>query len=147
MHSSAEYLSQSMHDKKIFRFTNAMRNPFPGTTSYQVCGHAVELLYMFGNYLERYPTKQGKEISTGFIERFTKFAYGEAPWDQYFPGERKIAVADGRLGWVTRTREEDERISKDDELGERRYAQWDMIGEVLAPLNAKGLIRLNLILI
>lgn len=104
------------------------------------------MLYFFGNFLDRFPTKRGREISLEFVTRFTKFAYGLEPWAQHVPEERKIAIADGHLGWITRTREEDERISKDDEMGERRYAQWDIIGEVIRDLDHQAdRIRANLL--
>jgi hypothetical protein len=41
------------------------------------------------------------------------------------------------MGWVTRTRAEDEEISISDEMGERRYAQWDILGEVLRSLGER----------
>lgn len=141
MHELSEYLSQPYVNKKIYRYTNAMRNPFPGSNNYQVCGHFIDLLYAFGNFLDRFPTDRGRELSLGFVDRFTKFAYGQEPWEQYLPNERKIAVADGRVGWVTRTREEDERISKDDEMGERRYAQWDIIRKVLGSMSTQDADR------
>ena len=146
MYRLAETLSQPVYNKKVYRYTNTVRNPFPGSAAYQVSGHAVDLLYFFGNYIDRFATQRARETSIGFVTRFIRFAYGEAPWDQYTPEERKIAVADGRVGWVTRTREEDERISKDDEIGERRYAHWDVLGEVLGSLGDEAdRIRSNLI--
>lgn len=157
MHELAEYLSEAPSSskngkkKKIFRYTNTMRNPFPGSNNYQVCGHAIEMLYVFGNLLDRFPTDHGRELSLGFVDRFIKFAYGEEPWGQYVVEnrERNIAVADGRMGWVERTREEDERISRDDELGKRRYAQWDVIGEIFRELNVDDSerARKNLVLV
>jgi hypothetical protein len=146
MHALANALSQPSVGKKVYRFTNTIRNPFPGSPAYQTCGHAVDLLYMFGNYLERFPTKRQREISIGFVERFTKFAYGMKPWEQYEPELKHIAVADGHLGWVTRTRDEDERVSKDDEIGERRYAQWDILAEVFESLGDQvDKVRSNLL--
>lgn len=147
MHALANSLiSNPLAHKKVYRYTNTIRNPFPGSNTYQVCGHAVDLLYMFGNYLERFSTKRQRDISIEFVHRFSRFAYGLDPWEQYLPGEQKIAVVDGHAGWVTRTRAEDEEISKNDEMGERRYAQWDILGEVLRSLGERSdRIRANLL--
>ncbi|KAM6520250.1 hypothetical protein FALCPG4_013799 [Fusarium falciforme] len=128
----------AISNKKFYRYTLSLRNPFPGSTFSNVLGHHfVELIYQFMMYTERFPLQKQRDISLGFVKKWTAFAYGEEPWTPY-TSEEAIAVADSREGWVVRTRDEDLERSAQDEGGQRRYEQWEVLDEVCQALGGQA---------
>lgn len=90
---------------------------------------------------ERFPTQHYIDMSVDFGRALTRFGAGLEPWDEFRVGdneEEKIAVVDGREGWVVRTRKQDERVSGLDECGKRRYAQWELLADALMEAMASG---------
>ncbi|KAE9367251.1 alpha/beta-hydrolase [Stipitochalara longipes BDJ] len=126
--------------KKIYRYNNALRNPFPGTPYYGVAGHHfVELAFQFLNFCERYPHPKLVDVSVEFARRLVVFANGREPWEEFEirDGER-IAVVNSGRGWRTYTREEDERVGNLEEEGGRRYAVWEALGTVYEQARGRG---------
>lgn len=135
-HTLARVLAaQETHSRKVYRYSYALSNPFPGSMcSFSPGHHFVEILFVFLTLLDRYPThrqnwaaRQAKETA----RRWITFANGGEPWQPYTfstqPGndnDSLIAVCDDLRGWTVRTVEEDERVSRDDPWGERRYHAW-----------------------
>jgi hypothetical protein len=133
-HKLATSLSLSSN-KKVYRYTLTMRNPFPGSDLYQIPGHHfIDLLYLFRTLRDRYSRTKDKEISDEFGKRWLAFGAGKEPWDEYKEGEEKIMVVSGREGWVVKSREVDEVESKEAEEGERRYRCWEVLGDVMRDL-------------
>ena len=130
-HNIAKSLTQST--KKIYRYTISLRNPFPGSIFSEVLGHHfVDLVYMFMTLLERFPRERQRLASVDFARYWITFANGLPPWPAFtLEDGEKIAVADSREGWVLRTRQEDVERSRDDEGGERRYHQWEVLADIL----------------
>ncbi|KAH8813305.1 Alpha/Beta hydrolase protein [Xylogone sp. PMI_703] len=129
---------EGAHKRKVYRYNLALRNPFPGSTYYQVPGHHfVDILFLFGTFRFRYPTQKLIDISTEFMRRWLKFGAGEQPWDEYIvgdsnnPEDEKIMIINSSVGFELRTRKEDEEKSKESEEGERRYKQWEVLREVM----------------
>lgn len=89
-------------------------------------------------FTERFPLQKQRDISLGFVKKWTAFAYGEEPWTPYTSEEEAIAVADSREGWVVRTRDEDLERSAQDEGGQRRYEQWEVLDEVCQALGGQA---------
>lgn len=67
--------------------------------------------------------------------RWIKFAHGQAPWKAFTLKDQIVAVVDGPLGWMERTREVDERLSKKSEEGQRRYQAWEILDDALRKLD------------
>jgi hypothetical protein len=125
--------------KKLFKYNNALRNPFPGTPYYGVAGHHfIELGFQFMTLQERYPHPKLTEISTEFARRLIMFANGKAPWEEFEVREQRVAVVSSGKGWRTYTREEDEALEPMEEEGGRRYEVWEALDEVFTELKAKG---------
>jgi carboxylesterase type B len=96
----------------------ALSNPFPGHPDSRIAGpHAVEMLFLFNTLQERYPAHRDNfyaRQATETARRWIAFANGKEPWERYHAEEGKTAIFDDLVGWETRKREEDERISQDD---------------------------------
>jgi hypothetical protein len=117
--------------KKIYRYTQTVRNPFPGGLLHQIpAHHFIETMFLFGTLRHRYPSQRLKELSDEYGRRWIKFTYGLSPWEEYAEDE-KIVVIEGRAGFDLRSRREDEEKSGLAEEGERRYKGWEAIWEVM----------------
>ncbi|KAF5006574.1 hypothetical protein FDECE_7049 [Fusarium decemcellulare] len=135
-HNMSKKLATS--NKQFYRYTLSLRNPFPGSIFSNVLGHHfVELIYQFMMFTERFPLQKQREISLGFVQKWTAFAYGQEPWTPYTGEDETIAVADSLEGWIVRTRVEDLERSAQDEGGQRRYKQWEALDEVFQGLDGK----------
>ncbi|KAK6512871.1 hypothetical protein TWF506_009035 [Arthrobotrys conoides] len=129
--------------QRVFRYQFNLPNPWPGTPFSYVSGHHfVEMFYQFMTFRERYPThrsnfyqRQSEEMARLWIA----FANGKDPWEEYNEQTGyKIQICDDINGWHSRTREEDAERSKDEQWGERRYKQWDLITEGFENLEKEG---------
>lgn len=143
-HKIARALART--NKRVYRYTLSLRNPFHGSIFGNVLGHHfVDLLYQFMTLLERYPEERQKTASIQFARYWLQFGNGNAPWpefkvDDMMNGEKGnqhhidddeiIAVADSREGWVVRSRRKDEDLSQLAEGGPRRYRQWEVLEEI-----------------
>lgn len=131
----AHALSSSANHR-IYRYQVCLSNPFPGSMFSYVAGHHfVEILYLFMTYLERYPTHRNNffaEVAKALARKWIGFANGKAPWAEFREENGwKIAVFDDLRGIDVRSKEQDERIGKEDVWGERRYEGWEMIRQAL----------------
>jgi hypothetical protein len=129
----------SLGSKKVYRYTQTLRNPFQGSLLHQIPGHHfVEVLYLFQTLVERYPSQKLKDISEQYGKRWISFAAGEEPWEEHKldggEGDGKIMVINGRTGFEVRSRYNDEVESKISEEGERRYAGWEVTREIMEAL-------------
>jgi hypothetical protein len=129
-------LPPSPTKKKIYRYTQTYRNPFPGSTLYQIPGHHfIDMLFLFGTLRERYPSQKLRDLSDEFGKRWLRFGVGLAPWEEYVldgrEDEGKIMVINGRKGFDLRSRKEDVEESRLSEEGERRYVAWETMMEVM----------------
>jgi hypothetical protein len=110
----AKYISTGTN-KKIYRYSFDVRNPFPSHSLYQQTHHWVDKYFVFRTLAFRYPTQKLKDISTKHAQLWVDFANEKAPWTQYRysgNGEEVIMVADERDGWVERTVAEDEKVTE-----------------------------------
>ena len=133
----------SLGSKKVYRYTQTLRNPFQGSLLHQIPGHHfVEVLYLFQTLVERYPSQKLKDISEQYGKRWISFAAGEEPWEEHKldggEGDGKIMVINGRTGFEVRSRYNDEVESKISEEGERRYAGWEVTREIMEALANEG---------
>jgi hypothetical protein len=114
IHEWAKYLTTHTN-KKVYRYVFDVRNPFPGSSLYQLAHHWVDKYYVFKTLQFRYPTNRLKEISTKHAQLWIDFANGKTPWTEYKytgHGDEVIMVADEREGWVERTVAEHENITE-----------------------------------
>jgi carboxylesterase type B len=122
--------------RKVYRYHFILPNPFPGSMYSFVMGHHfVDLFYQFMTLTTRYPTHREKFLERQSVEMariWIRFGNDMPPWEggEYDAEHGRIAVCDELRGWQVRTREEDEKISKDDPWGPRRYKQWELLHEV-----------------
>jgi hypothetical protein len=135
----AASLGSSSSRKKIYRYTQTLRNPFQGSLLHQIPGHHfIELLFLFQTLRERYPSQKLRDISEEYGKRWIKFAAGEEPWEEYRRGGRneegKMIVINGRTGFEVRSRSQDEAESMISDEGERRYVGWAAIREILTDI-------------
>ncbi|KAK6336773.1 hypothetical protein TWF718_009562 [Orbilia javanica] len=134
-----------LHERrqKVFRYQFNLPNLFPGSEFSFVTGHHfVEMFYQFMTFRERYPTHRNKfyqRQSEGMARLWIAFANGKDPWEEY--NEKtgyRIQICDDVNGWHSRTREEDVARSKDEQWGERRYKQWELITKGFEELKKEG---------
>jgi len=141
IHKLAASLASS-HKKKIYRYTQTIRNPFQGLLLHQIPGHHfIDLLFLFQTLKERYPSQKLRDISEEYGRRWIRFAAGEEPWEEYKLDGEKIMVINGRTGFEVRSRREDEVASAISEKGQRRYTGWEVIGEILGDLMKRDGVR------
>ncbi|PVH81523.1 alpha/beta-hydrolase [Cadophora sp. DSE1049] len=135
-HNLAKSLITNLgNKKKIYRYTQTVRNPFPGSPVYQVAGpHSIDSFFLFGTLRERYPTKKLRDLSEEFGKRWLRFAAGIEPWAQYETKEEKIMVINGITGFDLRSQEDDTIDSAASEEGVRRYEGWEAIADVMQKL-------------
>ena len=143
-------LSEALHKngRKFYRYHCCFSNPIPGSAHSYVHGHhIIEILFIFLTLLDRYPTHRNEWVKRQALDtarRWIVFANGEEPWESSAPdheddvGSARIAVADDLVGWTVRTLDEDERVSKDDSWGERRYAGWRAFARAFDALRVDG---------
>lgn len=138
VHSLSNFLVGNT-SKKIYRYTETVRNPIPGTPNHQIPGHHfIELLYLFGTIRERYPSQRDRYLSEEFGKRWLRFGVGLEPWDEYrIEGKEddgKIMIISGSEGWVLKSRARDGMESLKAEEGKRRYEGWEVMTEVIKSL-------------
>jgi hypothetical protein len=146
MHKLVASLGSPSSNKKVYRYTQTLRNPFQGSLLHQIPGHHfIDLLFLFQTLRDRYPSQKLRDISEEYGRRWIKFAVGEEPWEEYrldrTEGEGKSMVINGRTGFEVRSRREDEAESDISEEGERRYVGWEVIGEIMRDLVNEGGVR------
>lgn len=139
IHKLAVSLGSPFSNKKVYRYTQTVRNPFQGSLLHQIPGHHfIDLLFLFQTLKERYPSQRLRDISEEYGRRWIGFAVGKEPWEQYRlegeKGEGKIMVINGRTGFEVRSRKEDEAESAISEEGERRYVGWKAIGDIVGDI-------------
>ncbi|KAK6343409.1 hypothetical protein TWF730_010998 [Orbilia blumenaviensis] len=129
--------------QKVFRYEFNLPNLWPGTPYSFVSGHHyVEMFYQFMTFRERYPTHRNRfyqRQSEGMARLWIAFANGKDPWEEYKEETGyKIQICDDVNGWHLRTRQEDIERSNNEQWGERRYRQWDLITEGFKKLEEEG---------
>ena len=150
IHRMADIVSHDPN-KKVYRYTFCLTNPWPGTDCSFVTGHHyIELFFIFLTLLERFPKgrnrfleKQAKETA----RRWITFANAKEPWARY-EGTKKIsAVCDDRVGWEERTMEQDRIVSEDDPWGKRRYEGIELLKAVWEKMGGEKTERARRVLI
>ena len=112
--------------KPVYRYWFDVGNPFPGSIRYQVAHHAVDMYYAFQTLQFRFPSQRDVGIATQFARYLIGFANGKEPWKRFeVSGDQEVHIANWERGWITRTRDEDEKIK------ERRYKAMEVMREVL----------------
>jgi hypothetical protein len=139
-HKLAASLGSPSSNKRVYRYTQTLRNPFQGSLLHQIPGHHfIELLFLFQTLRDRYPSQKLRDISEEYGRRWIKFAVGRNPGRKYRldggEGEGRIMVINGRSGFEIRSRREDEME------GERRYVGWVVIEEIMRDLVYEGGVR------
>lgn len=138
-HTLAEALCKA--GKKVFHYTFALSNPWPGSELWNVAGHHfVDILYVFLTLAERYPKRRDRFFQRQAEEtarRWITFAYGEEPWAPYETLEGVSAVCDDISGWYERARGEDLRLSQHDPWGVRPYKATALIRQVWKDMEEK----------
>lgn len=144
-HTLARVLAQEKQSRKVYRYSYAVSNPFPGSLcSFAPGHHFVEILFVFLTLLDRYPTHRqnwAAKMAKETARRWVTFANGGEPWQPYKSGQARsetIAVCDDLRGWTTRSVEEDEEVSKEDPWGERRYRAWRALEAAFGALKGDG---------
>lgn len=147
MHRLANALVESTSgpQRKVYRYSFGLTNPFLGSDFSFVTGHHfVDMLFLFCTLLDRYPHHRDNFLERQALEtarKWVTFAHGQEPWDEYRGDrelvQRKIAICDDLRGWETRTVAQDAEVSKSDPWGERRYAGWEVFGQVYDSLRTE----------
>ncbi|KAF2826387.1 alpha/beta-hydrolase [Ophiobolus disseminans] len=96
--------------KRIYRYVFDIRNPFPNAPFYQQAHHWADVYFLFRAMQFRFPHQWLKDVSDRHAELWINFACGEKPWSEYKHGV--VMVADEREGWVEKTMEEYETMSR-----------------------------------
>lgn len=86
---------------KIYSYHFDRGNPFPGPLN-GVAHHALDLEFIFGNFLEGFPGKEDVNLSKALMRLWIRFAYGEAPWEDYASGKVLYITSDAEVAVVPR---------------------------------------------
>lgn len=137
--------------RKIYRYMFGLSNPFPGSDHSYVTGHHfIEIIFVFLNFLDRFPRHRGDwhhQQAKNLATKWIMFANGQEPWPEYVLSDpssgsnddAKVAVSDDIRGWHIKTLAQDEQESKSDPWGPRRYAAWRALEEAFEALREPGM--------
>jgi carboxylesterase type B len=75
-------------------------NTFSGPMK-NIAHHALDLQYVFGNFLQGFSDKKDVELSISLMKFWIGFAYGKAPWDDVSSRKALHIRTDGELEVVT----------------------------------------------
>lgn len=103
---ASEREEEKERQRKIYRYTLSLTNPFPRSgRSYVTWHHGVDNHFQFLNPLERYQRRRNEFIAKQAIEMarwWIIFSNGKEPWGEYIPptqgGQGKITVCDDIRG-------------------------------------------------
>lgn len=107
--------------------------------SYVQGHHFVEILCLFLSYRERMPPHRNKnsaDIGKTLAREWIGTANGVLPWEEHRVGEGEhetVAIFDDPKVVVMRTKEEDERVSREEVWGERRYEGLEVMRALKGP--------------
>jgi carboxylesterase type B len=65
-----------------FDRTNTFQSPFNG-----IAHHALDLIYVFGNFMDAFSDKKDVEMSHGIMKKWIDFANGKEPWEPFSSGK------------------------------------------------------------
>jgi carboxylesterase type B len=97
---------------KVYSYHLDRGNTFSGPMN-NVAHHALDLQYVFGNFLKGFKDKKDVELSKALMKFWIGFAYGKAPWDDVSSGKALHIRTDGELEVVPR-----------EEVKSRRWAAY-----------------------
>jgi carboxylesterase type B len=91
---AAHALTQS--GTKVYTYcfdrANTFQSPFNG-----IAHHALDLTYIFGNFLEGFPEKKDVELSHAIMKKWIDFANGKEPWAPFSSGKAIQFTTEGDL--------------------------------------------------
>ena len=100
---------------KVYTYSFDRGNPFPGPMN-GIAHHALDLEYVFGNFVEGFPGKKDVNLSLGLIRFWVGFANGKAPWADYTSGKSLYITPEGDLEVIPR-----------EQITSRRWEAYDLI--------------------
>ena len=86
---------------KVFEYHFDRGNPFNGALK-GMAHHAVDLEYVFGNFLDGFPDQRDAQLSTALMRYWIGFANGKEPWTDATTGQALHIGADANLAVVPR---------------------------------------------
>jgi carboxylesterase type B len=110
---------------KVYSYHFDRGNPFPGPMN-GIAHHALDLEYVFGNFIEGFPEKKDVDLSNALMRFWIGFANGKEPWASYNSGKALFISPDGDVS-----------VSPREEITSRRWnaypemdKNWSKVREV-----------------
>jgi len=91
----------SKTNSKVYEYHFDRGNPFNGAMK-GVAHHALDLEYMFGNFLEGFAEENDRQLSEALMRYWIGFAQGKKPWADATSGKALHIGADASLTVVPR---------------------------------------------
>lgn len=104
-------------------------NPFDGPL-HGIANHALDLVYVFGNFLEAFADKRDVDLSTGIMRFWIGFTNGKAPWAGYTSGKALYITPEAKLSVVPREEVVTRRWDAYAEI-EENWKQVTKVGRIL----------------
>jgi len=91
----------SKTETKVYSYHFDRGNPFNGALK-GVAHHALDLEYVFGNFIEGFPDKRDVQLSEALMRYWVGFANGKEPWADASTGQALHIGRDATLAVVPR---------------------------------------------
>jgi carboxylesterase type B len=91
----------SKTDTKVFEYHFDRGNPFNGALK-GVAHHAIDIEYVFGNFMEGFPEKRDYQLSETLMRYWIGFSNGKEPWVDAATGQALHIRTDASLAVVPR---------------------------------------------
>jgi carboxylesterase type B len=81
---------------KVYTYCFDRTNTFPSPLN-GLAHHALDLIYVFGNFEHAFGEKKDVELSHAIMKKWIDFANGKEPWDSFATGKALQITTDGDL--------------------------------------------------
>ena len=116
---------------KVYSYHFDRGNQFPGVLK-GVAHHAIDLEYVFGNFIEGFTEKKDSDLSKALMRFWIGFAHGKEPWADYTSGKALHVTADAEVTVVPR-----------EQVTSRRWAAYAEMEKNWASVRKTGQMLMN----
>ena len=116
---------------KVYSYHFDRGNPFPGPMN-GIAHHALDLEYVFGNFLNGFTDKKDVDMSKALMRFWIGFGNGKEPWADYTSGKALHLTPDGEVNVVSR-----------EKIKSRRWAAFLEMDRIWLQVKKTGNILMN----
>jgi carboxylesterase type B len=116
---------------KVYSYHFDRGNPFPGPMN-GIAHHALDLEYVFGNFLKGFTDKRDVDMSKALMKFWIGFANGKEPWADYTSGKALYLTPDAEVTVVPR-----------EQITSRRWAAFLEMDKIRLEVRKTGIMLTN----